>query len=58
MSFRAKIEQLKTLKVFLPQSQGQNMAVTVLHVPHSRDASRVSAAATWNRFHPRLLSSE
>ena len=33
--FRAKREYLKTQQVLLPESRGQNMAVTVLHVPHS-----------------------
>ena len=35
---RAKREQLKT---FLPESQGQNLAVTVLYVPCSLDSGLV-----------------
>jgi len=33
--FRAKMEQLKRVKGLLPESQGQNQALTVLYALHS-----------------------
>ena len=36
--FRAKSEHLKSFKGLSPESQGQNLASTVLYVPHSRDS--------------------
>jgi len=36
--FQAKREQLKKLYGLLPESQGQNLALTVLYVPHSLDS--------------------
>jgi len=35
--FRAKREQLTRVEGLLPESQGQNLALTVLHVPCSLD---------------------
>jgi len=43
--FRAKREQLKWVSGPLPHSQGQDMAVSVLYVPHS-----LSTAATHTMF--------
>ena len=37
---RARREQLKRFLGLLPESQGQNLAVTVLYVPHSLDSGR------------------
>ena len=37
--FRAKREQLKTLYDFPPESQGQNLALTLLSVPHLLDSA-------------------
>ena len=38
-SFQAKMEQVKTYSRLLPKSQGQNLALTVLHVPNSRSTA-------------------
>ena len=36
--FRAKTKQLETVEGLLPESQGQNLALTVLYVPYSLDS--------------------
>ena len=38
-------ERLETLEGFLPESQGQNLAVTVLCVPYLLDATRLAGPA-------------
>jgi len=38
--FRAKMEHLKEFQVLLPESQGQNMALTVVYVPYSLGSGR------------------
>ena len=40
---RANMEQLKIFEELLPESQGLNLAVTALHVPHSLDSGSVLA---------------
>ena len=38
LSFRAKREQLKSFSGLAPESQGQNLALTVLYLPYSLDS--------------------
>ena len=40
--FRARREELKRFKGLLPESQGQNLALTVLYVPYLLDSGRGS----------------
>jgi hypothetical protein len=44
--FQAKREQLKWFQVLLPENQGQNLALTVLLVPHSLDFSCASSSCS------------
>ena len=44
------MEQLERLTGLLPESQGQNLASTVLYVPYSK--------AGWDLAHERLLARE
>jgi hypothetical protein len=37
---RAKREQIKIFQERVPESQGQNLTLAVLNVPHSRDSGR------------------
>ena len=39
---QAKGEQPKTIQGLSPESQGQNLALTVLHVPYSLDSGRTT----------------
>ena len=49
--FRAKRTQLQRVEGFLPASQSQNLALTVLHVPYSRD----SGERDYARLHGELV---
>ena len=47
LCFRAKRQHLKMFQCLFPQSQGQNLALTVLYVPHSLDSgSRAKPTAS------------
>ena len=55
--FRAKREQLKRFQVLLPESQGHNLAVNVLHVPYLRTPPASSEAHAACFFYIITLSS-
>ena len=55
--FGAKRKHLKTFQGFLPESQGQNLALTVLFVPNSLESGLSQSEfglTTWWVWHDRL----
>jgi len=52
---RAKREHLGRLKGLSPESQGQNMALTVLFVPNSLDSGVLGRRVSSKRFHRVIL---
>jgi len=54
LSHRAKKEQLKRFQRILPESQGQNPALTVVYVPNSLDASVADQVKALGALQPHL----
>ena len=50
--FWAKREQLGGVQGLLPRSQGQNLALTVLHVPHSLESGMHFDQLSFSRWSP------
>ena len=55
--FRAKREHLQTVQGLLSESQSQNLALTVLHVPHSLDGGRANNEFAVQVHNPSILLS-
>jgi hypothetical protein len=55
---RAKREQPETFEGLLPENRGQNLALTVLHVPYSRDSDSEDASSVLRPFGTPRASSD